>query len=1150
MTFMRRFLTVAALFVFVAFPATLVFVAFPATAQIAKIQSESVQAQIKSVPATGGTLFADAPSSGDLERQQSSETRVKRSRAVNVNTDYVLEMLNAPPLEIAASGAVQENVRQQTLNLFDDVNVNVVKLNQTRDSLGNTVWTGGIIDDPLGMALIVIDKGQLTASITTKGRNITVMPQADGVHIIREIKPRSSKELTDPTSREADDSIPLPARSGSSTSDDAPTIENPERTQATTTIRLYAAYTAKAKIRQPNMSSYMSLNMAYLNTTLSNSGIDAQVELVGLEQVTYTEGTTASADDDILSAAQAKSGDFARIHLGRAAARADLVHIFADYSTSTTGSCGVAYRLDDVTTASLSNDATYGVGLTAIDPGCGAPTFTHEVGHNLGAHHDRYVVKDAIAGPTGYNYGYVDTTAKFMDVMAYSNECDDLNISCTEIAYYSNPNLNYNGRPIGVVDSSPRAANNARKIRAIAPLVAQFRNVLSVSSTTLSVFVNGNGTVTSSPTGINCGLTCTYTFTTSTSITLSAVAPRGSKFTGWSGGTCSGTGTCTVSVASASSVTATFSPALQVGSVYSSTQSGSQSLLRFVNTGSSASTVSVLLSNYQTGQSLGTWTKTIPAGVADQVGIEVIESALPAGTAKPAYYSAAVLSTMTGYLQHVLYRRNDGTLTNLSTCDLNVTANTTQVANVHSTLLDFGYPSTIAITNTASGSNSSVTSVTIGVYDSATGSKVGTYTTTVPVFAQKIVTVSTIETQLGIKPTSSQYHWTMKIENTFVGHLQHLVNNSKVGVVTDMTTQCSFNDVTAAPSTVAVRQPGPIFSSTGASQSFLRFYNTGTSAGTVNVQLYNYATGTALGNWTSPSIPAGASAQYQITTPETVVTATKPDYYATSLLTQISGYFQHVLYRPADGTLTNLSTCEAGVTADSTQLINVHSSVLDYGFPSSIVINNTTSADAAAVLGVYDATTGSKLGTYTSASIPTGAQIIVPMTTIASSAGIGVLSTRYHYVVKVENSFGGFIQHLVDNKSVGVITDMSAMCALPTQKALSYTDCRSGCTGTVGTPVTGQMKRLNDYQNYSYTLTAGQTYTIEVKGASTNNGTFVRPYAFIFNPSSTVVAQGGGGGTGTDLRLTFTPTTTGRHTVQVGHYVTANNAGTFVLSVN
>jgi phospholipase C len=67
----------------------------------------------------------------------------------------------------------------------------------------------------------------------------------------------------------------------------------------------------------------------------------------------------------------------------------------------------------------------------------------------------------------------------------------------------------------------------------------------------------GGGTVTSNPTGINCGQTCSASFTGGTSVTLTEAPSFGSAFAGWSGG-CSGTGSCTVNLAANTSVTATF----------------------------------------------------------------------------------------------------------------------------------------------------------------------------------------------------------------------------------------------------------------------------------------------------------------------------------------------------------------------------------------------------------------------------------------------------------------------------------------------------------------------------------------------------------------------------------------------------------------
>lgn len=76
---------------------------------------------------------------------------------------------------------------------------------------------------------------------------------------------------------------------------------------------------------------------------------------------------------------------------------------------------------------------------------------------------------------------------------------------------------------------------------------------------TLSVSRTGTGvgTVMSSPTGISCGSTCSASFGSGTIVTLTASPSAGSSFAGW-GGACSGTGSCTVSMTAARSVTATF----------------------------------------------------------------------------------------------------------------------------------------------------------------------------------------------------------------------------------------------------------------------------------------------------------------------------------------------------------------------------------------------------------------------------------------------------------------------------------------------------------------------------------------------------------------------------------------------------------------
>jgi len=68
----------------------------------------------------------------------------------------------------------------------------------------------------------------------------------------------------------------------------------------------------------------------------------------------------------------------------------------------------------------------------------------------------------------------------------------------------------------------------------------------------------GKGTVTSSPAGISCGASCSWNYTSGTVVRLSAAPAAGSIFTGWSGGGCSGTGSCTVTMTVRTKVTATF----------------------------------------------------------------------------------------------------------------------------------------------------------------------------------------------------------------------------------------------------------------------------------------------------------------------------------------------------------------------------------------------------------------------------------------------------------------------------------------------------------------------------------------------------------------------------------------------------------------
>ena len=74
---------------------------------------------------------------------------------------------------------------------------------------------------------------------------------------------------------------------------------------------------------------------------------------------------------------------------------------------------------------------------------------------------------------------------------------------------------------------------------------------------TVSDTGSGEGTVTSSPSGISCGVNCEAEYIEGTVVTLVPVAAEHSEFRGWSGA-CTGTGTCEVTMSEAKSVSAEF----------------------------------------------------------------------------------------------------------------------------------------------------------------------------------------------------------------------------------------------------------------------------------------------------------------------------------------------------------------------------------------------------------------------------------------------------------------------------------------------------------------------------------------------------------------------------------------------------------------
>src|SRR5208282_1230564 len=81
---------------------------------------------------------------------------------------------------------------------------------------------------------------------------------------------------------------------------------------------------------------------------------------------------------------------------------------------------------------------------------------------------------------------------------------------------------------------------------------------LPLVTLTVALAGSGSGSVSSSPSGIACPGTCSYAYPPGTPVTLTPTAVSGSRFVGWEGSGCSGTGTCQVTLSSDTEITAMF----------------------------------------------------------------------------------------------------------------------------------------------------------------------------------------------------------------------------------------------------------------------------------------------------------------------------------------------------------------------------------------------------------------------------------------------------------------------------------------------------------------------------------------------------------------------------------------------------------------
>ncbi len=412
------------------------------------------------------------------------------------------------------------------LKLFDDVQTTVSRKQLSRPAPDKLVWVG---EDEYGaQAVLTVVRGVLTGTVFADHRTFEIGIDPDGQYTVAELDPSAFptddphfegpqfEVLDDPESFVGDE---VKA---------SPTVDLLE-TGTPVQIDVMIVWTPNAEAAAGGAAAMESLAMnsvANANLVYSNSGVNAQLNLVYAQQINYTE-TPSSISTDLNALRGTTDGKIDGVHTIRNDVGADIVTLIGTGYASA-GYCGIGGLMTSVSTSFASG------AFNVVDRTCavGNLSYAHELGHNQGLHHDPANATSTPSYP--YAYGYQDPSGYFRTVLSYGG--------AKRVPYLSSPGVTYNGLPTGT-----NGQDNARALNGNAGTIAAFKSVggtppptettctYSVSTTSLSFSSSGGlkSVTVSAPTG------CSWT----------TANDAGASWVSLSTGGGSGSGSVTVSVA-------------------------------------------------------------------------------------------------------------------------------------------------------------------------------------------------------------------------------------------------------------------------------------------------------------------------------------------------------------------------------------------------------------------------------------------------------------------------------------------------------------------------------------------------------------------------------------------------------------------------